>query len=113
MAVSGVAMSRDMEEITESSGGTRTIIFPKTVRRVANTAFNGAISLRAAVVNEGLEVLGDDENADEEKVRGVFKDSAMEKVSFPSTLRMIGDNAFESCEHLRHLTFPDGLEKIG
>ena len=41
LAVSGVWFSRDMREITESEGRTRTVTFPRTARAVMQGAFSG------------------------------------------------------------------------
>ena len=41
------------------SDGVRTIIFPSMLKTVKQTAFYNLKSLRKAVMNEGLEVLGE------------------------------------------------------
>lgn len=76
--------NRSMRTILGSSDCVRIIIFPKTTRTVRQESFYGAESLRAAVLNEGLETLGTDEykeNGDE--FFGVFQESGLRRVQFP------------------------------
>ena len=65
------------------------------------------------MLNEGLKVLGTDEYFDDEIYRGVFEESAVERVSFPSSLKRIEYGAFRSCANLVKITLPQGLESIG
>lgn len=44
---------------------------------------------------------------------GVFQESAIERVEFPSTLKRLEYSAFEKCESLRRARLPEGLEHIG
>ena len=44
---------------------------------------------------------------------GVFQESAVESVTLPSTLKRIEYGAFQDCKNLKHITLPNGLEKIG
>ena len=66
-------------------------------------------SLRSVLLNEGLETLGSDEQGDS----GVFEESGVREVRFPSTLVEIGCAAFRSCERLKSVLLPDGLRRIG
>lgn len=44
---------------------------------------------------------------------GVFQNQLIETVVFPSSLKTIGDNAFNSCQYLTEATLPEGLVSIG
>lgn len=48
-----------MTEITAGSERVRTVRFPNTVRRASNHLFTNSKSLCSAVLNEGLEILGE------------------------------------------------------
>ena len=54
------------------------------------------------MLNEGLETVGTDgeETCDE---RGVFKDSGVKEVVFPSTLVKLARNSFENCDFLERV----------
>lgn len=52
-------------------------------------------------LNEGLETLGTDERSDDGCMYyGAFEESAIERISIPSTLKKIEYSAFESCKDL-------------
>ena len=42
-----------------------------------------------------------------------FRESGLEFISLPPTLKIIGKNAFYLCENLRNVKFSENLEKIG
>lgn len=66
------------------------------------------------MLNEGLEVLGTDEYPIDGRCwYGVFQESTLKSVKFPSTLKRIELAAFEKCYNLKSIKFPEGLEKIG
>ena len=114
IAVSGAEFSRDMRTVFGGPDDAKTIIFPSMVRTVRQEAFSKAQSLRAVILNEGLEVLGTDEyKADGTRYFGVFEESALEYVMLPSTLKKIEYNAFKRCQQLKLADFPEGLEYIG
>ena len=65
-------------------------------------------------LNEGLEVLGTDEYGDDGKMySGVFKESAIESVELPSTLKRIEYNTFYNCKNLKNIKLPERLEYVG
>ena len=71
-------------------------------------------SLRKAVLNEGLEVLGTNELTPDGKLYpGVFFVSGLRDVKFPSTLKRIEYRAFMGCWNLKTVRFPEGLEYLG
>lgn len=55
------------------------------------------------VVSEGIEVLG----------RYAMRCAKMESIELPSTLKTIGEAAFENCENLAQVELPAGLFEIG
>ena len=66
------------------------------------------------MLNEGLEVLGTDEYFESSDMYfGVFEESAVERVSLPSSLKRIEYGAFRSCANLVKITLQQGLESIG
>lgn len=85
-----------------------------TVREAAGDAFRSK-ALRAAVLNEGLEALGELESQLNIYSCGVFCGTQVRHVTFPSTLKEIGCRAFSECRDLRHVEFREGsrLESIG
>ena len=114
VAVSGVESGRDMAKIFGAVDGVRTIIFPKMTRAVRQGAFCKVESLRSVVLNECLEALGTEEcSPDGEKYGGVFQESGLERVAFPSTLKRIEYRAFLNCKRLKTARLPEGLESIG
>ena len=66
-------------------------------------------SLRTVILNEGLEVLGTDDKKD----CGVFEESGLESVKFPSTLKRIKCTTFFNCKKLKSVNFSDKLEYVG
>ena len=71
-------------------------------------------SLRKAVLNEGLEYLGEDELVpDDRRSQGVFEESGLRDVRFPSTLKKIEYSAFAGCRNLKAVCLPEGLEYLG
>ena len=100
--VSGVEFGRDMKEIFGGPYDIRTIIFPNMVRTVRQGAFRDVKSLVSVVLNEGLETLGTEEQSlNQLKFCGVFQESGVKRVKFPSTLKVIGNEAFMGCKNLR------------
>ena len=66
------------------------VTFPSSLRTVHQGAFSDCKSLKTVVLNEGIEVLGTDEYKDDASwYNGVFQGSAIESVTFPSTLKRI------------------------
>lgn len=57
--VSGTQFNRSASLVVRGDADARTIVFPNTVRAVQSDAFYDNERLRSAVLNEGLEALGD------------------------------------------------------
>jgi hypothetical protein len=45
--------------------------------------------------------------------KGAFEDSAVRYISMPSTVSVIGKNAFKNCSEIEHIYFVDALREIG
>lgn len=65
------------------------------------------------MLNDGLEVLGKDEYLDGEELCGVFENSVIENMKFPSTLKRIEYRTFKNCKGLKGINLPENLEHIG
>ena len=103
-----------MSKIFGGSDDVRTMIFPNMVRTVRQGSFYGVKFLVSVLLNEGLEVLGTDEpSLDQFTFCGVFQESGLKRVKFPSTLRVIGNEAFMGCKNLKSVQLPEGLTEIG
>ena len=105
-----------LEEICEGAFlGTplREFVAPTSLRVLCAGAFCGGRVLGLAVLNEGLEILGQGTvSEDDDSFQGVFESSGLEEVALPSTLRQIGPCAFRGCDNLRSVVLPEGLERI-
>ena len=63
---------------------------PEGLREIGRGTFMNCKELRTVKLNEGLESLGE----------GAFRDSGMEKVHLPSSLKTMNENAFAGCGNL-------------
>ena len=97
---------RGMSVVTRETDKVRTIKFPNSVKEIRGGAFEKNGQLRAAVLNEGLEVLGDSE--DDQRC-GVFSETGIRQVTLPSSLRVLGARAFSRCGELRRVAFAEGI----
>ena len=70
---------------------------------VVGTTFNGCIYVKEIVISEGVESI------DEMAFYGCWK---VESLTLPSTLKTIGNNAFDSIG-LTEIIIPEGVESIG
>ena len=70
--------------------GVERVIFPSSLREVAQGSFAFCNRLTDVELNEGLTVLGTDDEDD----CGVFEGSALQNVDLPSTLKRIERRAF-------------------
>ena len=76
--------------------GFRSVTLPPSVRRVGAGAFSCCFGLESVRLNDGLEVLGDKSRNDADS--GVFRWSSLKEITFPSSLRELGEDTFRSCE---------------
>ena len=111
--VSGSEFDRNMSQIVAADVNAKTATFPNTARRVLDRAFADT-SLRSAVLNEGLERLGGHREECRNRYVGVFCNTKIQKITLPSTLRVLEDDIFDNCRELKSVTFREGsrLEEI-
>ena len=116
-SLKNVELPDGLEEIglcAFDGSGLESIATPPSVRTIRQGAFFWCNCLRRAVLNEGLEVLGTDEDPSRaEYWCGVFQLSALESVTLPSTLKRIEHGAFRTCDNLKSIALPEKLEYIG
>ena len=78
--------------------GLENVELPASLRTVSQCAFRACKSLKRVKFNEGLEVLGTEEYADDGGMWcGVFEDSSLENIELPSTLKRIEYRTFRGC----------------
>ncbi len=76
---------------------------PQGVKKIANQVFQFTEYDHITVNLPGsLEEIGD----------MAFYQAKIEKISIPSSVRVIGSNAFNSCEYLESIVIPDGITEI-
>ena len=104
-----------MSLVTKGTERAKTITFPGTVRRVGECAFRRNTLLRSVILNEGLEVLGGEMDANGNNSANIFRRAQIQLIQLPASLRVLGDATFQNCKELRSVTFREGsrLEKIG
>ena len=83
--------------------------FPVGLEEIGDKAFFDT-HLQSVILPEGLISIGDDSF---NSMYSMGTKCAISSVSFPSTLKRIGDHAFEQCENLQQVTLPKHLEFIG
>ena len=118
LLVSRTEFNRTMSRIVKGAGNVKTVIFPSTVREAPDDVF-WQTEIRSAILNEGLETLGQyQSNVWGEimmRCRGVFDSTELRKVKLPSTLQRLEDYVFARCRSLREVVFGEksALEYIG
>ena len=97
-----------MFTFVSSARHAKTVALPNTVREVrggkSSEEDDGEVLpwvLESVVLNEGLERLGGCMDEDNERHKGFFCGSRVRRVTLPSTLRVLGDNTFYDCYHLK------------
>ena len=94
-----------MQTVLALSNDAMTIVYPSTVRRVGEGAFELNQSLRSVILNEGLERLGE---CKDEPVcqKCIFHENPyLKSIALPSTLRVLGNHTFLGCSGLKHVVF--------
>ena len=90
----------------------QSIQFPSSLKRIGSGAFSGAYQLTEIAFPEGLEEIGD---------RAFYQytpsssgtELNIETLTFPSTLKRIGIEAFKNWMKITAISFPESLESIG
>ena len=115
-SLGGVCLPDGLKEIglcAFSVSGIESFVVPGSLQTILQGAFAGCERLRAARLNEGLRVLGTDEQPEDERLcRGVFEGSALEHIELPSSLRSIEYAAFRDCESLKSIQLPLSLKRV-
>ena len=79
--------------------GVESVIFPQSVKIVGACAFGYCACLKSALLNEGLEMLGERDSLDRKTYCGyVFYGSALQSIAIPSTLKTIECETFADCK---------------
>lgn len=83
------------EYFLNSSGGRlNSIVFPKTLRRIGDSAFSGQSRLRNISISEGLVSIG----------ATAFYRTDLFSLELPSTIQTINKNAYRACFNLSNIT---------
>lgn len=75
-----------------------------SVTKIFDLAFFCAAKLVAIELNEGLETIGS---------QSFYNCSSIESIILPSTMKDVGQHAFDGCKSLVNVQLNEGLEKIG
>ena len=73
-----------------------------TLKRIEFKTFKECKSLRSIDLPEQLEYIG----------KQCFYGSALETIRLPPSLKIIGKDAFQQCENLKMVKFPDNVKII-
>jgi len=73
------------------------------VTAVDGSAFKGCWNIKSVTINAALETIG----------YHAFSDVSMAELMLPSSLKSIGDLAFQFCSRLTSIVIPEGVETIG
>ena len=87
------------------TGSGREITVPESVKIIGPKVFcgfGGRSTVTKVTIPEGVEILQ----------QFAFSGSDIEKISLPSTLKIIGECAFSGCIKLRSITIPEGVRVI-
>lgn len=88
------------------------MLFPASLRTIAQDAFSDCKSLATVTFGEGLKVLGTNETSKVTTYKGVFQGSGVQRVTLPHTLKRLGHSAFRNCTLLNNISLPSELEII-
>ena len=86
-----------------SNSGIEEFQAPPDLKKIGPNAFSDCKNLKRAVLNEGLELLGEPGPKENKQYpdRGVFAGSGLESVTIPSTVRRLECGTFLDCKNLR------------
>lgn len=80
--------------------GLVSIRFPENIRSIGSNAFGFTSLANEVVLNEGLEIIGADS----------FSDSAIRRITIPSTVTIIKSSAFMNDKYLQEINFAEGSQ---
>lgn len=101
--INGKTVSQIGERLFEGNEEVRTVILPKTIRTISNSAFNFATSLEKVEISGPVEIL---ENS------SFYGCDSLQELNFPDGLKKIGDHAITACSSLTDLYLPGTVEEI-
>lgn len=106
-ALKEVVIPKGVEHIGNQAFGDMSelisVKFEGAVKTIGDIAFEATPKLKSITFNEGLESIA----------WGAFRNSGLQTVMLPSTLKHIGDYAFENCGFLTEIMIPEGVEELG
>lgn len=73
------------------------------VESVGNHAFSGCTKLSSLSLSEGLKYIGNN----------AFRSAGISEVTFPSTLKSLGNSVFNYCSQIKKIVIPESVETIG
>ena len=88
--VSTIEFNRNMSQIVEGTVDIKTMVFPSTIRETSEETFSDT-SVQSAILNEGLETIGED----------IFCNSKIKRITIPKSITRIESEAFENCNDLK------------
>ena len=86
------------------------VTFPGTIKEIPYGTFAYCESLESFIIPEGVESLPD---ADWTNIGAFHECTSLRTITFPSTLKRIGNRTFSNCYALSNLQLPETLESIG
>lgn len=82
----------------------RSIVLPKSVRRISTTAFWYCDFLTEVTLNEGLESIAE---------RAFWYCERLTEITMPKSLKSIDDGAFSCCDMINKVTIYEGVSRMG
>lgn len=96
------------------------IVFPDNLKKIGKLAFRGTSLCHDIILPEGLTYVGeqafdntDVNNSWGHSSNGIWYTNTIRSISFPSTLKHIGNSAFAGCPIEQELSFPEQMEFLG
>lgn len=101
-AVEGMLTDKSEQTILTLVVNKETLTLPSSIVTIGRGAF-GMSDVKELICNEGLQTIGIE----------AFRDAAISKIKFPSTLASIEAMAFMYCSELKSITIPPSVTELG
>ena len=128
--IDGIKVEIIGSEAFADNTNVKSVVIPKNITKIEDSAFNGCTNLANVTFNEGLKELG----------TSVFSNTAIETITIPSSLEVVADNQFldgifentklttvnfakgtksvvgylfKGCNSITNIAFPETIESIG
>ena len=128
--IDGIKVEIIGSEAFADNTNVKSVVIPKNIIKIEDSAFNGCTNLSDVTFNEGLKELG----------TSVFSNTAIETITIPSSLEVVADNQFldgifentklttvnfaegtksvvgylfKGCNSITNIAFPETIESIG